>query len=188
MNPNYEPTQSEKRLLKALRTPKNNDGFFEMLMADYEITAESFPLFLENFNDENVGKCIRAIYSESKSPAMFRKKMRALAQVSIQEKVTEGIATYDFIKNVAFVTDIKWLKSMIKPSASQKVLVLYFFKKIEDCLDKPKQTRKKVLKEYTELAKKKSNYVINVLSEENSLIFLDENVERYIINALRKSF
>ena len=182
-------TRAEENLLKALCTTKNRDGFFEILMSDYVyvLDKDNFQAFFENFNDDKVIKYIDAIYSESKSLAEFRERMWSLAQLSIQSKVTSGSATYYFIKNVAFVTDTSWLKSMMQNEPSKRVQTLYFFKKIENCLDKKIRAKEKVLKEYNEYAKKPSKYINKLLSADGMTAFITEDTELCIIKELKKS-
>ena len=93
MNSNL--TRAERNLLKALRTSKNKEGFFEIIMIDYEIDKNNFSSFLKNFvNDNNVVNCMQELYFERKSFSSFRKQMKFLAQLSIQNKISSVIALY----------------------------------------------------------------------------------------------
>ena len=186
MNSNL--TRAERNLLKALRTSKNKDGFFEIIMIDYEIDKNNFSSFLKNFvNDNNVVNCMQELYFERKSFSSFRKQMKFLAQLSIQNKVSSGIATYDFIKNVAFVADASWVKSQMQDTPSKKMQTLYFFKKLENSLDKSAQTKSRILKEYNDYAKKPSKYINKLFSSDSMPSFITEDTAISLIKELQKS-
>ena len=181
--------RKESRLLIALRTRKNHDGFFEIIMADYKIEKNNLSSFLENFNDDNVVKCISEIWKDEKSVTSFRKKMRALAQKSIQIKAFCGVASDDFIKNVASIANTKLLKSMMRDEASKKVNILYFFAKIENSFDKESKVKEKILKEYTRCAKKTSVYIIRLLLDSASTtVTMTEDMSDLMLKELKKSF
>lgn len=186
MTPNIEEcTWEEKKLLKALRSKSNSDGYFELTMANNDIEKKNIDLFFNEFDDDVIVYTqIINLFSSSPSLASFRRQMRKLAQMSIREKVTSGIATYEFIKNVAFVAELTWLK---EATPSRKVKVTYFFKKIEDAQGKSVQTKRKILREYLKESKKASNYIIKLLHEDKDFV-IDMSSDTIIVNALRNSF
>ena len=186
MTPNIEEcTREEKKLLKALKSKSNYDGYFELVMANNDIEKKNIHLFFNEFDDDVIVYTqIIKLFSSSTSLASFRKQMRKLAQISIREKVTSEIATYEFIKNIAFVAELAWLK---EATPSRKVKVTYFFKKIEDAQGKSVQTKRRVLSEYLKESKKASNYIVKLLNEDDDYV-IDTSSDTILINALNNSF
>jgi hypothetical protein len=187
MTLNYEEcTYEENKLLRALRTTKNDsDGFFELVMLNNDIEKNSINSFLDEFDDDiAVYSQIVSLYFTRTSLSEFRKQMRKLAQISIKNKVTSGTATYYFIKNIACVADTRWLK---QSPASKKIKVTYFYKKIEQAQNDSLPQKRKLLKEYLKEAKKTSSYIVKLLSDEKHFI-IDMSSDTLLINALKNSF
>lgn len=182
-------TRQEIRLLRSLRTPKNSDGFYEMIMAELS-TRENIKMLLENFNDhQNILKQITEIYEQSKFTSSFCKRMTFLAQISVMQKLTSKRGgTYNFIKNVAYIVDMKQLELLMQQSPTKKIKTMYFFKKIESISENITcQSKCKLLTEYRKYASRVSPYIVNLLSTDSSWI-LDTETEDKVLDALKKSF
>ena len=179
-------TQDDKNLLNALCCPKNADGGFELAMEYCEF--ENLEMYLENFDDKNVSKYIKKMYLDMKSHEKFQKKLRLLAQLSIVIKMLSGRATYKFIANVTYITNMRIIKKMKKKKPFKKVKVMYFFKKIENLPGKSPRYRKKLWREYMKSVRNKKSEFLEyfILSRNSGLMGLDE--EPLIIEALKNSF
>ena len=124
-------TREEKKLLKVLKNKRNVDGHYELLLSNAHISQYKKDPFFVYLDDPEFIDVLNAIYEQGDKKS-FRKKIFRLIQQSIQEKMNSGIATYEFIQNVACIVDEKWLKQQIKTAPTRKMLTLYFFKKIEN--------------------------------------------------------
>ena len=193
MTPKYEESSREdKKLLKALKKNENNDGYYELVMASYDINRENLKFFLCEFEKNvSISNCINELYKEMSLPN-FRKKMRSIAQASIRDKVLNGSATYHFIQVVASEADLSWIKEeMSAHPTSKKIKVLYFYKKFEQLffLDKqPSRSKiKKLLEEYCTSCKKTSDYLLKLCYNESAHTAFECD-EIFIMNALKCSF
>ena len=194
MTPSYEAlTNADRKLLSALKKSKTNDGYFELIMSIQKIDSKNLERFFKEFESDNkVYSSIIEIYNKMSLPN-FRKKMRTLAQVSIRNQVVSGTATYLFIKNVASESNLGWIKNKMEAHpTSKKLKVLYFQKKFEDlCYAKKRPSRYQVKKlsiEYRSAAKKTSRYLLELCSDNLSVLSLIEYKEDLILKALRNSF
>ena len=179
---NINCTSEERKLLNLLRSKKNEDGFYELLLMDYE---QNNKLFYKNFDDDVI-KTIKEIEIESiciyRNSRTLPKRFQAISQLSIKERVTDETASYTFLKNVAYVADYNWLKPLLKEKPKKKVFILYFFKKFENCMEKPLQSKTKLLKEYQAYAK--TNYYESL----RLLVSQKETNLQKILETLIKSF
>ena len=175
---NINCTKQERKLLKMLKSGENSDGFWELLLMDY--TPD--PQFYGNFQDPSVVKTIKSIEEESKYPRALSKRFEAISQMSIKEKTLDGTASYDFIRNVADIADMAWLKPLKEKGTAKKVLVLYFFKKFENCMRKPLQSKTKLIREYQSYATKDHSESLR------AFISQKENNSKKILETLIKSF
>lgn len=139
------------------------------------------PQFYGNFQDPSVVKTIKSIEEESKYPRALSKRFEAISQMSIKEKTLDGTASYTFLRNVAYVADMAWLKPL-KEKGTAKILVLYFFKKFESCMRKPLQSKTKLIKEYQAYAAKDYSEKLE------TLISQKETDSQKILETLIKSF
>ncbi len=177
-------TREEKKLLKVLKTRRNADGHYELLLSNAHISEYKKDPFFVYLDDPVFMDALDAIYEQGDKKS-FRKKIFRLIQQSIQEKMNSSIATYEFIQNVACIVDEKWLKQKIKTAPTKKMLTLYFFRKIEKSYGKTLTVKNKIWHEYLAYAKQPKDYVtIAIFSDTNCL---DVN-STDLFNAIKNSF
>lgn len=176
-------TREEKKLLKVLKSKRNVDGHYELLLSNAHISQYKKDPFFVYLDDPEFIDVLNAIYEQGDKKS-FRKKIFRLIQQSIQEKMNSGIATYEFIQNVACIVDEKWLKQQIKTAPTRKMLTLYFFKKIEKSSGKTLAVKKKIWNEYLAYAKQPKDYVTSTIFNTNCL---DVN-NADLLKALKNSF
>ena len=177
-------TREEKKLLKVLKSKRNVDGHYELLLSNTHISQYKKDPFFVYLDDPEFIDVLNAIYEQGDKKS-FRKKIFRLIQQSIQEKMNYGIATYEFIQNVACIVDEKWLKQQIKTASTRKMLTLYFFKKIEKSSGKTLAVKKSLWNEYLAYAKQPKDYVTSTLFSDTNC--LDVN-STDLFNAIKNSF
>ena len=194
MRKNKEMTEIEKKILKEMKTFANTDGKYEVTL--YNATVKPKDFSLSKLLDELKGFSITTLLGkcfEENGKSEFVKKMQNLVQISIKNKVISGRATYIFIKKVAFFSNLTWiLEEMKKHPDCKKLKVLYFQKKFEEISSHQKRPSRHMVKklscEYNNMAKKKSNDLLRLCSDNISVFDLLEYDKNLIINELRRSF
>lgn len=177
-------TREEKKLLKVLKTRRNADGHYELLLSNAHISEYKKDPFFVYLDDPVFMDALDAIYGQEDKRS-FHKRIFQLVQESIKDKMVSGIATYEFIQNVACIVDEKWLKQQIKTASTRKMLTLYFFKKIEKSSGKTLAVKKSLWNEYLAYAKQPKDYVTSTLFSDTNC--LDVN-STDLFNAIKNSF
>lgn len=185
---------TEYNIIKRMKSRKNKDGFYEMVLSD-KVKEKDFSIkgLTNQFEDKAFCTLLEKLYAESKTKASFKKKIQALVQMSLKGKLLSGKATYKFIQETADLADNKWLKAeAFKDDAAAKVKIAYFFKRFQEeflFMDgaSSKKGRAELLMEYTNEAKCFSKYLADLFVEERRPLGDDMHVA-LIFNAVRKSF
>ena len=185
---------TEYNIIKRMKSRKNKDGFYEMVLSD-KVKEKVFSIksLTNQFEDEAFCTLLEKLYAESKTKASFKKKILVLVQMSLKEKLLSGKVTYKFIQETADLADNKWLKAeAFKDNASAKTKVAYFFKRFQEeflFIDgmSSKKRRAELLMEYTSKTKYFSKYLADLFVENRRPLGDDVHVT-LIFNAVRKSF
>ena len=185
---------TEYNIIKRMKSRKNKDGFYEMVLSD-KVKEKDFSIksLTNQFEDEAFCTLLEKLYAESKTKASFKKKIQALVQMSLKGKLLSGKATYKFIQETADLADNEWLKAeAFKDDASTKTKIAYFFKRFQEEVlfigsTSSKEGRAELLMEYTNSAKYFSKYLADLFVENRKPLGDDVHVI-LVFNALRKSF
>lgn len=186
-------SQEDKKLLNSLKTKNNKDGYFELVMSNHKIDQKHINSFFPEFEeDEKLYSQIVDLYVKMSLPN-FRKKIKLIAQISIRNKVISGTASYEFIKNVASVSNLDWiLQELSDHPDCKKLKILYFQKRFEIlCFLKKRPSRylmKKLSVDYQKSAKNVSKYLLDLCSDNSSAFILLECDEDLILKELKHSF
>ena len=185
---------TEFNIIKRMKSSKNKDGFYELVLSD-KVKEKNFSIksLTNQFEDKAFCILLEKLYAESETKARFKKKIQALVQLSLKEKLLSGKVTYKFVQETADLADNKWLKTeAFKDDASTKTKIAYFFKRFQEeflFIDgtSSKDGRAKLLVEYTSSAKDISKYLADLFVENRRPLGDDMHVA-LIFNAVRKSF
>ena len=185
---------TEYNIIKRMKSSKNKDGFYELVLSD-KVKEKNFSIksLTNQFEDEAFSKLLEKLYAESETKARFKKKIQALVQISIKRKLLSGKATYKIIQETADLADNEWLKAeAFKDDASTKTKIAYFFKRFQEEFifingSSSKKGRAELLMEYTSEAKCFSKYLADLFVENRKPLGDDVHVI-LVFNALRKSF
>lgn len=185
---------TEYNIIKRMKSSKNKDGFYEMVLSD-KVKEKNFSIksLTNQFEDKAFCILLEKLYAESETKARFKKKIQALVQLSLKEKLLSGKVTYKFVQETADLADNKWLKAeAFKDEAATKVKIAYFFKRFQEeflFIDgtSSKKGRAELLMEYTSEAKYFSKYLADLFVEERRPLGDDMHIA-LIFNAVRKSF
>lgn len=185
---------TEQNIINRMKSSKNKDGFYEMILSD-KVKERNFSIksLTNQFEDKAFCTLLEKLYAESKTKASFKKKILMLVQMSLKEKLLSGKVTYKFIQETADLADTYWLKvEAFKDNASAKTKVAYFFKRFQEeflFIDgmSSKKSRAELLMEYTSKTKYFSKYLAELFVENRKPLGDDMHVA-LIFNAVRKSF
>ena len=104
---------TEHNIINRMKSSKNKDGFYEMVLSD-KVKERNFSIksLTNQFEDKAFCMLLKTLYAESGTKASFKKKILVLVQMSLKEKLLSGKVTYKFIQETADLADNKWLKTV----------------------------------------------------------------------------